>query len=97
MSGHFNRGLGLCFQHGFHGSQYAQVAQAMLQRHSHLLDLPCNMLIPTFPHPQIERKAAIRNFEGIAHVADGIIISRGNLGLDFEAEVRCWRNISYTW
>ncbi|PRW57674.1 Pyruvate kinase [Chlorella sorokiniana] len=36
---------------------------------------------------KIERKAAIRNFEGIAHVADGIIISRGNLGLDFEAEV----------
>ena len=37
--------------------------------------------------PQVERKAAVRNFEGIAHVADGIIISRGNLGLDFEPEV----------
>ncbi|EFN57223.1 hypothetical protein CHLNCDRAFT_143690 [Chlorella variabilis] len=35
----------------------------------------------------IERKAAIRNFEAIAHVADGIMISRGNLGLDFEPEV----------
>jgi pyruvate kinase len=35
----------------------------------------------------VERKAAVRNFEGIAHVADGIIISRGNLGLDFEPEV----------
>mgnify|MGYP001810407673 CR=1 FL=1 len=28
----------------------------------------------------------MRNFEGIANVADGIIISRGNLGLDFEPE-----------
>ncbi|KAL4434114.1 hypothetical protein ABPG75_000555 [Micractinium tetrahymenae] len=36
---------------------------------------------------KIERKAAVRNFEPIAHVADGIIISRGNLGLDFDAEV----------
>ncbi|KAL4446774.1 hypothetical protein ABPG77_008018 [Micractinium sp. CCAP 211/92] len=36
---------------------------------------------------KIERKAAVRNFEAIAHVADGIIISRGNLGLDFDAEV----------
>lgn len=29
----------------------------------------------------------MRNFEGIAHVADAIVISRGNLGLDFEPEV----------
>lgn len=35
----------------------------------------------------MERKSAVRNFEGIAHVADGIIVSRGNLGLDFEPEV----------
>lgn len=44
---------------------------------------------PTPPHPpiQIERKAAIRNFEAVAHVADGIVISRGNLGLDFDSEV----------
>lgn len=39
---------------------------------------------------QVERKSAVRNFEGIAHVADGIIVSRGNLGLDFEPEVRAW-------
>ncbi|KAL4856085.1 ATP-dependent DNA helicase PIF1 [Chlorella vulgaris] len=36
---------------------------------------------------KVERKAAVRNFEAIAHAADGIIMSRGNLGLDFEAEV----------
>jgi pyruvate kinase len=36
---------------------------------------------------QVERKSAVRNFEGIAAAADGIIISRGNLGLDFEPEV----------
>lgn len=36
---------------------------------------------------KIERKSAVRNFEGIASVADGIIVSRGNLGLDFEPEV----------
>lgn len=62
------------------------------------------LTIPRLPsyHPapltrhQIERKAAIRSFEGIAHTADGIIVSRGNLGLDFEPEVgegrvaACW-------
>ncbi|KAL4459021.1 hypothetical protein ABPG75_013886 [Micractinium tetrahymenae] len=36
---------------------------------------------------KIERKSAVHNFEGIAAVADGLIISRGNLGLDFEAEI----------
>lgn len=35
---------------------------------------------------KIERKSSVRNFEGIAHSADGLIISRGNLGLDFEPE-----------
>lgn len=35
---------------------------------------------------KVERKSAVRHFEGIARAADGIIISRGNLGLDFEPE-----------
>ena len=42
--------------------------------------------IPSGVLPQIERKSSVRNFEGIANSADGIIISRGNLGLDFEPE-----------
>ena len=33
---------------------------------------------------QIERKAAILNFASIAEAADGVILSRGNLGLDFD-------------
>lgn len=33
---------------------------------------------------QIERKAGIVNFSGIAEAADGVILSRGNLGLDFD-------------
>ena len=33
---------------------------------------------------QIERKAAIINFASIAEAADGVILSRGNLGLDFD-------------
>ncbi len=35
---------------------------------------------------KIERKAAIHNFEDIIALADGILFSRGNLGLDFEPE-----------
>ena len=35
---------------------------------------------------KIERKAAIHNFEDIIAIADGILFSRGNLGLDFEPE-----------
>lgn len=35
---------------------------------------------------KIERKAAIHNFGDIVAAADGILISRGNLGLDFEPE-----------
>ena len=35
---------------------------------------------------KVERKAAIHNFEDIIIVADGILLSRGNLGLDFEPE-----------
>ena len=35
---------------------------------------------------KIERKAAIHNFEDIIALADGILFSRGNLGMDFEPE-----------
>ena len=35
---------------------------------------------------KIERKAAIHNFDSIMHAADGMLLSRGNLGLDFEPE-----------
>jgi len=35
---------------------------------------------------KIERKAAVHNFEDIIAIADGILFSRGNLGLDFEPE-----------
>ncbi|GAB4821631.1 hypothetical protein N2152v2_008677 [Parachlorella kessleri] len=36
---------------------------------------------------KIERKAAIINFASIAEAADGVILSRGNLGLDFDPEL----------
>ncbi|KAL4535000.1 hypothetical protein Ndes2437B_g05753 [Nannochloris sp. 'desiccata'] len=35
---------------------------------------------------KVERKAAIHNFDEIVAAADGILLSRGNLGLDFEPE-----------
>jgi len=35
---------------------------------------------------KVERKAAIHNFDEIVSAADGILLSRGNLGLDFEPE-----------
>ena len=35
---------------------------------------------------KVERKAAIHNYEDIINIADGILFSRGNLGLDFEPE-----------
>ena len=35
---------------------------------------------------KVERKAAIHNFDDIVMAADGILLSRGNLGLDFEPE-----------
>ncbi|KAK2077380.1 hypothetical protein QBZ16_004225 [Prototheca wickerhamii] len=36
---------------------------------------------------KVERKPAVRNFSAIALAADGILLSRGNLGLDFEPEL----------
>lgn len=43
---------------------------------------------------QVERKAAIINFVAIAEAADGVILSRGNLGLDFDPGVRVrWRAV----
>ncbi|KAI8113426.1 hypothetical protein M9435_003428 [Picochlorum sp. BPE23] len=35
---------------------------------------------------KVERKAAIHNYEEIIALADGILLSRGNLGIDFEPE-----------
>ena len=35
---------------------------------------------------KVERKAAIHNFDDIVAAADGVLFSRGNLGLDFEPE-----------
>ena len=54
---------------------------------------PCHLLTPAARLQviaKIERKVAVRHFESIAHLADGIVISRGNLGLDFDAEVGGW-------
>lgn len=36
---------------------------------------------------KVERKPAVRNFSALVLAADGILISRGNLGLDFEPEL----------
>ena len=33
---------------------------------------------------QVERKAAMRNFVEVMVAADGVIFSRGNLGLDYD-------------
>ena len=39
------------------------------------------------PHsPQVENKAALHAFEGIAEAADGLVMSRGNLGLSVAPE-----------
>jgi len=48
--------------------------------------LDTNGLTQTKIIAKVERKAAIHNFERIAAASDGIILSRGNLGLDFEPE-----------
>ncbi|KFM28728.1 Pyruvate kinase [Auxenochlorella protothecoides] len=36
---------------------------------------------------KVERKPAVRNFDAICLAADGVLISRGNLGLDYDAEL----------
>ena len=48
--------------------------------------LDSNGLTQTKIIAKVERKAAIHNFEQIVAAADGIVLSRGNLGLDFEPE-----------
>lgn len=35
---------------------------------------------------KVERKAAVHNFDAIINASDGVLLSRGNLGLDFEPE-----------
>lgn len=45
------------------------------------------MINPLTPCPlQLENRVALSHFEGIARAADGIIFSRGNLGLDVPPE-----------
>ena len=36
--------------------------------------------------PQVEDRQALFNYEGIATAADGLILSRGNLGMDVPPE-----------
>ena len=42
--------------------------------------------MPACHDPQVEDGAALLEFDGIATEADGIILSRGNLGLDVAPE-----------
>ena len=69
-------------------------------RRHHMHTHTCNTLTPTTPCrylqsvgmsttkilAKIETRQALLNFQGILTEADGIIISRGNLGLDCEPE-----------
>ncbi|PSC73194.1 Pyruvate kinase [Micractinium conductrix] len=78
------RQLGAQFEVDFVSLSFCNCAEDVYVARA-LLDSLC--LQQTKIIAKIERKAAVRHFEGIAAAADGIIISRGNLGLDFEAEV----------
>ena len=53
-----------------------------LARTSWLTDLCSDLLTST----QVEDGAALAEFDGIADEADGIIFSRGNIGLDVAPE-----------
>lgn len=55
-----------------------------------LISTPVKLTLTLSPNPtraQVERKPAVRNFDAICLAADGVLISRGNLGLDYDAEV----------
>eukprot|EP00887_Chlorella_sp_A99_P006668 scaffold3.g6668.t1 len=52
----------------------------------HHMDTAADFTMPVLTEHDLERRAAVQNFDGILQASDGIVISRGNMGLDFDAE-----------